>query len=94
MPAKSRRKRGKNLPPSKRIKQSGGSTTATLSNQSPENTVESVTAVETPVMPAKKATSQVQTTVTRYPYISSELRTIGILAVLILVILGILAAVL
>ena len=91
MPAKSRRKRGKNLPPSKRIKQSGGSTTAAVSNKSPENTVES-TSAKTPVIPEKKAVSQVQTTVTRYPYISSELRTIGILAVLILVILGILAA--
>ena len=94
MPAKSRRKRGKNLPPSKRVKQSGGSTTAALSNQSPENTVESTIPVETPVIPEKKAVSQIQTAVTRYPYISSELRTIGILAVLILVILGILAAVL
>ena len=94
MPAKSRRKRGKNLPPSKRIKQSGGSTTAALSNRSPENTVESTSAVETPVIPEKKATSQVQTKVAHYPYISSELRTIGILAILVLVILGILAAVL
>ena len=94
MPAKSRRKRGKNLPPSKRIKQSSGSTAAAISNQSPENTVESTSAVETPVMPEKKAASQIQTTVTRYPYISSELRTIGILAVLVLIILGILAAVL
>ena len=91
MPAKSRRKRGKNLPPSKRIKQSGGSTTAAVSNKSPENTVES-TSAKTPVIPEKKAVSRVQTTVTRYPYISSELRTIGILAVLILVILGILAS--
>jgi hypothetical protein len=94
MPAKSRRKRGKNLPPSKRIKRSGSSTTAAFSSQTPENTVESTSAVETPVIPEKKATSQVQTTVAHYPYISSELRTIGILAVLVLVILGILAAVL
>jgi hypothetical protein len=93
MPAKSRRKRGKNPPPSKRIKHSGGSTSAAKVNQSPENTVESA-AVETPVMPEKKSTTQVQTTSVRYPYISSEVRTIGILTVLILVILGILAAVL
>ena len=94
MPAKSRRKRGKNLPPSKRIKKSSGSTTAAISNQPPENTEESAASVKTPVMPAKKASSQVQTTVTHYPYISSELKTIGIFAVVVLIILGILAAVL
>ena len=94
MPAKSRRKRGKNLPPSKRIKHSGSSTTAAITNQSSSNTVESVAAVKTPVVSEKKSPSQVQTKITHYPYISSELRTIGILAVLILIILGILAAVL
>lgn len=94
MPAKSRRKRGKNLPPSKRIKQSTGNITATVNDQSPENTVESSAAVKSPVIPEKRSTTQVQATAVRYPYISSELRTIGILAVLILVILGILAAVL
>jgi len=94
MPAKSRRKRGKNLPPSKRIKQSSGSTTAAISTQPPESMVESTTVAKTPVMPAKKASSQGQNTVAHYPYISSELMTIGIYAVVVLVILGILAAVL
>ncbi|OGN88035.1 MAG: hypothetical protein A2158_03105 [Chloroflexi bacterium RBG_13_46_14] len=94
MPAKSRRKRGKNLPPNKRIKQSGGSTTAAVASQSTVNTVNSAAAVETPVVSGKKTTSQVQTAAVRHPYIMSELTTIGILAVLILVILGILAAVL
>lgn len=94
MPAKSRRKRGKNLPPSKRIKRSGDSTTAAISSQSPENTVEPGAAVKTPAMPENKASPRVQTTTIRHPYISSELRTIGILAILVLVILGILAAIL
>jgi hypothetical protein len=94
MPAKSRRKRGKNLPPSKRIKHSGGNISATTANRSPENAVESAVAVETTVILEKKTTPQGQTTVVRYPYISSELKTIGIFAVLVLVILGILAAVL
>ena len=94
MPAKSRRKRGKNLPPSKRIKHPGGNISAAKADQSPENTVESAAVVETPVIPEKKTTSQVQVTGVRYPYISSELRTIGVLAVLVLIILGILAAVL
>ncbi|MFC1947642.1 hypothetical protein ACFLXY_06965 [Chloroflexota bacterium] len=94
MPAKSRRKRGKNLPPSKRTKLSDGNISAAISSQSPENTVESAAVVKTPVMTEKKSTSQVQATTVHYPYISSELRTIGILAVLVLVILGILTAVL
>jgi hypothetical protein len=94
MPAKSRRKRSKHLPPSKRIKQAGGSKTAAIANQSTENIVDSNAVVETPVLSEKKTTSPVQSTVVRYPYISSELKTIGILAVLVLVILGILAAVL
>ena len=91
MPAKSRRKRGKNLPPSKRVKHSGGKTPTTITDQPPENIVESDVAAETPVMPEKNSTAQVQPAIVRYPYISSELRTIGILAVLVLVILGILA---
>jgi hypothetical protein len=94
MPAKSRRKRGKNLPPSKRIKRSGGNISAATANRSTENTIESSTVVETPVIQEKKSTVQVQSTAVRYPYISSELKTIGIFAVLVLVILGILAAVL
>jgi hypothetical protein len=94
MPAKSRRKRSKNLPPSKRIKQTGSGKTAAIANQPTVNTVDSNAVIETPVLSEKKKTLQVQNTVARYPYITSELKTIGILAVLVLVILGILAAVL
>ena len=94
MPAKSRRKRGKNLPPSKRIKHSSSNISAAKTSQSTETTVESAAAIDTPVMAQKKSTVQVQPASVRYPYISPELRTIGILAVLVLIILGILAAVL
>jgi hypothetical protein len=94
MPSKSRRKRGKNLPPSKRIKRSGTNVSAAKVSQLPESKVESAAAVETPVMPEKKSIPQVQTTSASYPYISSELKMIGIFAVVVLVILGILAAVL
>jgi hypothetical protein len=94
MPAKSRRKRSKNPPPSKRIKQTGSSKTAAITNQSTENMVDSNAVVETPVLSGKKTTLQIQNTVARYPYISSELKTIGIFTVLVLVILGILVAVL
>ena len=94
MPAKSRRKRGKNIPPSKRAKHSGGNMSAAITSQSLGKTVESAKVVETPVMTEKHSTSQVQAKVTRYPYITTELRTLGMFAVLVLVILGILAAVL
>jgi hypothetical protein len=94
MPAKSRRKRSKNLPPSKRIKHSTGNISAVRTNQSSEHTVEATAAVVPPIVPIKKSTLQVQTESHRYPYISSELMTIGIFAVIVLVLLGILAAVL
>ena len=94
MPAKSRRKRGKNLPPSKRVKRSGSNLSATKTNQSSENTTVTTSAAVTPILPGKKLTSQVQTASHRNPYISSELMTIGIFAVVILVMLSILAAVL
>jgi preprotein translocase subunit SecF len=93
MPAKSRRKRGKNLPPSKRIKQSGKVASSVISNQSTANKIDSATVDETPVIQEKKSSSQIQAKVISNPYISSELRTIGIFAVLVLVILGILAVV-
>ncbi|UCD09554.1 MAG: hypothetical protein JSU79_02630 [Dehalococcoidales bacterium] len=91
MPAKSRRKRGKNLPPSKRVKHSGGKISATTTSQTPEKILDPNVAAETPVMSEKNSTPPMQSAPVRYPYISSELRTIGILAVLVLVILGILA---
>lgn len=93
MPAKSRRKR-KNLPPSKRTKVSSGKVSTAITNQTTETTVESTSAVAAAVKPEKKSTAQVHTTIVRHPYITSELRTIGIFAVLVLVILGILTAVL
>ncbi len=94
MPAKSRRKRGKHIPPSRRIKHSGISSSTTAVKQTTVNDVDSIVAVGTSITSAKKSSSQLQTTVARYPYISSELITIGIFATLVLVILGILAAVL
>ena len=94
MPAKSRRKRGKNIPPSKRTKISDGTISAAVQTKSPESTIQSDTVVESPIKPEKKVSSQIQTSSVRYPFISSELRTIGIIAVLVLIILGILAIVL
>ncbi len=93
MPAKSRRKRGKNVPPGKRRKSSTVSSSAAVVAQPTVDKTESA-AVETPVTAQKNVVQPAPAAVARYPYIFSELITIGLLAVLILVILGILAAVL
>ncbi len=92
MPAKSRRKRGKNLPPSKRI-QAG---TATSSVTGAESSAEAAEPAPVRVKPSvsRKMPVQYVETVASYPYIKPELYTIGILAVIMLVILGILGAVL
>ena len=91
MPAKSRRKRGKNLPPSRKVKTAASSSAIAGKQKTP--VVESNTAPETPVVTRKIPASPVQTRSATYPFIKSELGTIGIFAVVILVILGILAAV-
>jgi hypothetical protein len=92
MPAKSRKKRGKNLPPSKRIKAGTASSSVTVAESSAE------TAEPTPVRVKPAASRKVPVqeieTVASYPYIKPELYTIGILAAIMLVLLVILGVVL
>jgi hypothetical protein len=90
MPAKSRRKRGKNLPTSKRIPAGRGITSATTA-QSETKETEPVMAQTKPVVTGKESAAPVQTTAARYPFIKSELTTIGILAIAMLAILIILS---
>ena len=90
MPAKSRRKRGKTPPPSKRKKLRVSNPTATIQQQAIVQDADSVTVQDTPVTPkAKPAPAKPQ--VVRYPHINAELLNIGILAVIMLVILTVLA---
>lgn len=92
MPAKSRKKRGKNLPPSKRIKAG----TATGSVNVAESSTEAVepAAVQTRPAVSRKVPIQPAEIIASYPHIKPELYTIGILSVIMLAILGILGAVL
>jgi cobalamin biosynthesis Mg chelatase CobN len=92
MPAKSRRKRGKNLPPSKRIKKSATGSAAVVA-QSETQPVDSAPAANVPVSGKKNVAAQVQAQAISHQYVSSELVTIAVITVVIFVILVILAAV-
>ncbi|MBN2239552.1 MAG: hypothetical protein JW712_07245 [Dehalococcoidales bacterium] len=90
MPAKSRRKRGKNLPPSKRIKAGTVSSPANIAETTDE-TAEPAAPVRKPV-PARRIARapEIIDPVVSYAHVKPELRMIGILAAAMLVILIIL----
>ena len=94
MPAKSRRNRSKSLPPSKRIKE-GTVLSSTAPDTEENEPVQPVVARQTakPVA-AYKVPAGTAETIISYTHIKAELTTIGILAVIMLALLGILAAVL
>lgn len=94
MPGKSRRKRGKFTPKSKtkKIRQNRPSIVARQQAVMPAQ--EPVSPPDSPAPPVKAATPVAKSTTVRYPYIAAELWTIGILAVIMLVILAVLASVL
>ena len=94
MTGKSRHKRGRHVPQSRKRKGKWRFSTPVVQNQAVAGTHESVSSpdvlapsVNVPAPMAKLAT-------VRYPHIAAELRTIGILAGIVLVILAILAVVL
>ena len=90
MPGKSRRRKGKYSPPKKRKKERI-SHQAVLTEQpvlTPAQKPVSSTGLSTP------AASIPEPVIIRHPYVSSELRTIGILAGIMLIILIVLAVVL
>jgi hypothetical protein len=93
MPPKSRRKRGKNLPPSKRIKVGTGSSSLNIEEEAFTDPIEPLKEIEKPASKSR-VNAPAAETVASYPYVKSELINIGILAVIMLVILGILGAVL
>lgn len=91
MPAKSRRKRGKSLPPKNRIKDRANTASSSVIPETSQDTepvsVPGATAhSEKHAVPAQKAQA------VYYPYIRSELWTIGALGVLMIIILIILSA--
>jgi len=92
MPAKSRRKRGKNLPPSKRVK-AGTVASAAKPKTHPVEPAEAAPVYQPRSAQKSLPDTQAQVVSTKYTHIKSELVTIGILAVIMLAALGILAAV-
>ena len=90
MPGKSKHKRGKYRPRSKKGKSRQRFTAATA--QQPA-TVESSEPVSPPAIPAPRVSApslSVKPTITEHPYIATELRTIGILASIMLIVLVVL----
>jgi len=94
MPAKSRRKRGKNTPPAKRKKDQKINPSAAVQQQAVVQNAEPVSAPDVPAVSRSTPASAARTKTASYPHIAAELWTIGILAVIMLVILIVLAAVL
>ncbi len=94
MPGKSRRRKGKHLPQSKKRK-SGRHFLATVAQQpAVAQTREPVSRPEVSAPSASVPTPMAKLAAIRYPYVATELRTIGILAGIMLIILTILALVL
>jgi hypothetical protein len=94
MPGKSRRKRGKFTPQSKTKKGRQNRPSVVARQQAVTPTQQPVSPSKIPAPPAKAVTPVAKSTAVRYPYIAAELWTIGILAVIMLVILAVLASVL
>ena len=94
MPGKSRSRKGKYSVQGKKGK--GRTVHPTPSTQQPAvaQTHEPVSSREVPVAPASVPTQLVKPAAISYPYIAAELRTIGILAGIILIVLVVLALVL
>ena len=93
MTGKSRHKRGKH-PQSKKGRSKQHSIATTTQQQAVTETRESVPPPKVSAPSARVPTPSAKTTATQYPYIASELRTIGILAGIMLIILVVLFLVL
>ena len=89
MPGKSKRKRGKHQP-SKKGKSRQRFAATTTQQAAVTATLESVAPVKVSAPSESVPTPVAKPSVTRYPYIAAELRTIGILAGIILIILVVL----
>ena len=89
MPSKSKRKRGKHQP-SKKGKSRQRFAATTTPQAAVTATLEPVAPAEVSVPSESVPTPVAKPPVTRYPYIATELRTIGILAGIMLIILVVL----
>ncbi len=94
MPDKSRRSREKHSAQSKKKKSKSSHPTTLAQQPAVAQTHEPVSSPKVPITPVSVPTSMVKPVAVHYPYIATELRTIGILAGIMLIILTVLAFVL
>jgi len=94
MPGKSRSRKGKYSAQVKKIKGRTGRPTLPAQQPSVAQTHEPVSSPKVPVAPVSVPTRMAKLAAVNYPYIATELRTIGILAGIILIVLVVLALVL
>ena len=93
MPGKSRHRKGKRLPQSKRRKSRQRFLATVAQQQAVAQTYEPVSRLGVPAPSASVPTPVAKLAAARYPHIATELRTIGILAGILLIILVVLALV-
>ena len=94
MPGKSRRRRGKYSFQSKKIKDKPSQPTTLAQQPAVAQAQEPVSLPTTPAPPASVPTPIAKPSAVQYPYITTELRTIGIVVGIILIPLVVLALVL
>ncbi len=94
MPSKSRRGRGKYSPQSKKRKDRPSRPAMPVQQSAVAQTRESVSSPDVSVPLARVLTPMAKPAAGRYPHIATELRTIGILAGIMLIVLVVLALVL
>ena len=94
MPGKSRRGRGKHSPQSKKRKSRQRFLATVTQQQAVAQTYEPASHPGVPTPSASVPTPVAKLAAARYPHIATELRTIGILAGIVLIILVVLALVL
>ena len=94
MPGKLQHRKGRHLPQSKRRKSRRRFSTPVAQHQAVAQTHESVSRPSASASSASMPTPVAKLAAARYPHIATELRTIGILAGVVLIILAVLALVL
>lgn len=94
MPGKSRHRKGKGLPQSKKRKSRRRFLATAVQQQVVAQTYEPISHPGVPAPSASVPTPMAKLAAVRYPHIATELRTIGILAGIMLIILAVLALVL
>ena len=94
MPSKSRHRKGKRSFQSKKKKSRLSRPTMLAQQPATAQTLEPASSPSAPVPSVRAPTPMVKPAAVQHPYIATELRTIGILAAIMLIVLAVLALVL